>query len=130
MAQDIVVKYDCRACANYPHCEQPCIYVDNIIDGNHPSKEPLISNMLGDNREIHADRNYEDILSELQDDRTARIDYAMSIGNYRVRAISVMLLACIPRDIICSLLSVSYRTLSRYIHDNNELREITSRKLS
>jgi hypothetical protein len=125
MAQDI----DCKSCKHYKDCKEPCIYVDRLANGNIARKEPLIGNIIG-NADISSDRDYEAILSDLGQDRAARIEYALQIQDYRLRSIAAMLLSDITRNEICSLLMMSYRQLSRLINNNTQLRAIRAVKMS
>jgi hypothetical protein len=121
-------KLDCRNCIHYPHCDQPCVYVDAIIDGKKIRVEPLISNLIG-NRDISG-RPYTEVIAERMDDLQSRLEYITQIDDPKCRAIGAMLVAGIKRKDICDLICMSHRQLIRIINKNIQLSTLRRVKMA
>lgn len=115
---------NCKQCAHYTECKVPCVYVDYIANGNTNRKEPLISNIIEEDADIPATRDYLSYLNELADDRELKIEYAMKIKDHKLRAIAAMLLVNLTRYQISHVLSMSYRNLNRIINNNAQLKAL------
>ena len=114
MAKDKMVQYDCRSCANYPHCEHPCIYVDMIANGNTPMREHPIPDDILDHT---SQADYKDALSELIEDKrnrdANRCEQVRAIKNYRIRIIAAAALVDIPQRETAKLINHSQGRVSQ-----------------
>ena len=100
-------KLICNPCVNRKKCKGLCTPL-LWINGNVPGREPLAADIR--NLPPETTHNYNDVLSEIIEDRRNRMH---NISNIRRRAITALLLADISRSDISTLLSMSYRQVLR-----------------
>lgn len=105
---------DCRKCEHYSYCDEACIYVDTLANGNARQRERPIPNDMLDRT---LQRDYAAELAELAEDADTRaeerLELIRQIPDYRMRMIAACIWVCIPQANIAQLAHISQSQISR-----------------
>lgn len=102
----------CSGCVNQAICKGECPPI-RWINGNKARQEPLINDILAEN--LNNEKNYNEILSELAEDRRQKMIEILEIPNPRKKAIMLLLLAGYHQGEIANYFKINIRTLYRIV---------------
>jgi hypothetical protein len=99
----------CKFCGN--NCKQICIWLKDV-NGNTARKEALFSDVCK-SVDVADNRNYNDKLAELINDKEIDFDRIVFIQPYKLRAIAACLYVDIPKKNIAQIMHISLSDLCR-----------------
>ena len=103
----------CSGCINSGICKGECPPIQ-WINGTKSRREPLVNDILSEN--LNNEKNYNEIISELAEDRRQRMIEILAISNPRKKAIMLLLLAGYNRCEIARYFKISIRQVYNIVH--------------